>query len=489
MPSPVLPASPSKLGQLTVQQLWELLAPVTAHPHSPRGAFTNWGLTFACRPLCVFEPETEAQCALVLELARREGKKVRVAGVGHSPSDLACTSEYMLRTEKLDEVIEVSREKHYIIAQAGITLNALHDVLAQHGLAMKNLGSISDQTLGGVVTTATHGSGIDYPVISMDVRALVLLLADGSRVRCSRQENPDLFMASVCGLGSTGLILEVTLDVEPAFRLKEVQETHPFEDVVRDLDSVARAAEHVRLWWFPHAGVIRVSSSNRTHEPRRPIYTWLWHSLVGYHLLQFLFFLGRYLPNVNNFVGRLGAWLVSDRTVAVDDSHRIFNVDCKYPQYTTEWAIPYDHTQACLRELRAWLDEELAAPSGLRPHFPVEIRFSDADDIWLSPSNGQKTTWIGLIQYKPYGTNVPYRKLFARFEQFMLRHAGRPHWAKTHPLRPDDLRASYPRFDDFVALVARVDPHGVFRNPYVERHFFGKQGPQYDARVFKARAL
>ena len=72
----------------------------------------------------------------------------------------------------------------------------------------------------------------------------------------------------------------------------------------------------------------------------------------------------------------------------------------QYPQYTTEWAIPYDRTQACLHELRAWLDEELAAPSGLRPHFPVEIRFSDADDIWLSPSNGQKTCWIGLIQYK-----------------------------------------------------------------------------------------
>lgn len=351
MPSLIQPPSSNKLGELPLQQLWELLAPVTASPRSARASFTNWGLTYTCRPLCVFEPETEAQCELVLELARREGKKVRVAGVGHSPSDLACTSEYMLRTEKLDKVLEVSdrlrpaspsrrgpqpcppcaefmqsaqsvrhseisachrarsedcatgssprhspsqslfslnqphlsilpffrphraifppqvnREKHYVVAQAGITLNALHAALGQHGLAMKNIGSISDQTLGGVVTTATHGSGINYPVISMDVLALVLLLADGSRIRCSREENADLFLASVCGLGSTGLILEVTLDVSPAFRLKEVQESHPFGDVVRDLDVFAHAAEHVRLWWFPHAGVVRVSSSNRTHE-------------------------------------------------------------------------------------------------------------------------------------------------------------------------------------------------------------------------------
>ena len=108
MPSPVLPPSSSRLSQLTLQQLWELLAPVTVHPQSPRGSFTNWGLTYTCRPLCVFEPENEAQCEVVLELARREGKKVRVAGVGHSPSDLACTSEYMLRTGRLDKVVEVS---------------------------------------------------------------------------------------------------------------------------------------------------------------------------------------------------------------------------------------------------------------------------------------------------------------------------------------------------------------------------------------------
>lgn len=48
------------------------------------------------------------QCALILELARREGKTVRAVGVGHSPSDLACTNEYMLRTTKLDKVLEVS---------------------------------------------------------------------------------------------------------------------------------------------------------------------------------------------------------------------------------------------------------------------------------------------------------------------------------------------------------------------------------------------
>lgn len=142
--------------------------------------------------------------------------------------------------------------------------------------------------------------------------------------------------------------------------------------------------------------------------------------MIGFHLIQFLFFVGRYLPSINTWICRLSAWLDREKTVAVDDSWRVFNMDCKvrchhqfsarrhsenaygsqYPQFTTEWAIPYEQTETCLRELRDWLDEEHADPQGLRPHFPIEIRFSDVDDIWLSPSFGQRTTWIGIIQYK-----------------------------------------------------------------------------------------
>lgn len=157
-----------------------------------------------------------------------------------------------------------------------------------------------------------------------------------------------------------------------------------------------------------------------------------------------------------------------------------------------------------MKELRQWLNDEFMDPHGLRPHFPIEVRWSAADDIWLSPSSGQRTCWIGIIQYKcvacnlvhsdrvlnsanysrPYAMNAPYRKLFSRFEAILLRHQGRPHWAKSHDLRPEQLRQLYPKFDDFVALLRRVDPEGLFRNEYVQRHIFGKA---VDSRLFKIR--
>ncbi|KAI0077661.1 L-gulonolactone/D-arabinono-1,4-lactone oxidase [Panus rudis PR-1116 ss-1] len=477
---------PPSQPPLADHELYNRLRPITVPSSSPRSSFTNWGLSYTCKPLVVFEPESEEQCELILELARREGQKVRAAGVGHSPSDLACTSGYMVRTERLNRVLEVNPEKQYVTAQAGITLNALHAVLAEHNLAMINVGSISDQTLAGVVTTATHATGVNFRVISTHVLSLLLLLPDGTRVHCSRTERKDLFLASLCGLGSTGLILQIQLEVGPAFRLKETQESMPFDRVVDRLDELSNASEHVRMMWFPQADVIRVSSADRTFERRKPATSFLWHSILGFHLVQFLFFLGIYFPAINPWICRMSAWLDRAKTVTVDDSWRVFNLDCKYPQFTTEWAIPYKNTKACLRDLRRWLDEEHADPNGLRPHFPLEIRFSAADDIWLSPSYGQETTWIGIIQYKPYGLNVPYRKLFERFESIMSRYGGRPHWAKAHRLRPDGLRVLYPRFDEFVRVIQDVDPQGMFRNEYVERHLFGKEGPQYHERVYKA---
>lgn len=133
---------------------------------------------------------------------------------------------------------------------------------------MINLGSISEQTLAGMMTTATHGTGIHHRVLSSHVQAVRLLKADGTKVTCSRDHLPDLFYATLCGLGSTGIILEIRMEVRPAFRLREVQETYKFNDVIDKLDDVAASAEFVRLWWWPQADDVCVSSMDETYEVR-----------------------------------------------------------------------------------------------------------------------------------------------------------------------------------------------------------------------------
>ncbi len=51
----------------------------------------------------------------------------------------------------------------------------------------------------------------------------------------------------------------------------------------------------------------------------------------------------------------------------------------------------------------------------------------------------------------------------------MMTYGGRPHWGKMHNRDAESLRATYPRFDDFVAVRDRLDPQRVFGNAYLER--------------------
>lgn len=87
-------------------------------------------------------------------------------------------------------------------------------------------------------------------------------------------------------------------------------------------------------------------------------------------------------------------------SITINVSHVVFNMDCLFPQYTDEWGIPFEHSAAALRAMRDWLDEEERNADGVRIHFPVEIRFTDADDIWLSHCQGRRTCFIGVIQFR-----------------------------------------------------------------------------------------
>lgn len=94
-------------SDFSLDELYRLLRPVTVDRSSSDAVFQNWGRTFRCRPSSVFRPATEHQLELILELAHRERQTVRAVGIGHSPSDLACTSGFMIQMNRLDKIIEV----------------------------------------------------------------------------------------------------------------------------------------------------------------------------------------------------------------------------------------------------------------------------------------------------------------------------------------------------------------------------------------------
>jgi L-gulonolactone oxidase len=147
-------------------------------------------------------------------------------------------------------------------------LSALHPQLRQHGLAVSSLGSISDQTLAGCLSTATHGSGVTFGNLSSCVEFLdiVLPLPDAPVVRVSRTQDPDLFLSATCGLGVVGVIVGVSSRCEKVFNLEEECWSIGFEEFVERWQEIAESAEHVRCWWFPQVGQVKVSRLNRTQK-------------------------------------------------------------------------------------------------------------------------------------------------------------------------------------------------------------------------------
>lgn len=155
-------------------------------------------------------------------------------------------------------------------AEGGIKLSNFHVAVRKHGLAMSSLGSISDQSLAGSISTATHGAGVTYGNLSTFVRHLTLVLPDEkcTVVRVSETEDPELFKASLCGLGVTGIIVGVGIECEDDFKLEEECWSIKFEDFVERWQEIAESGEHVRCWWFPQVGEVKVSRMNRTQKVR-----------------------------------------------------------------------------------------------------------------------------------------------------------------------------------------------------------------------------
>nr|XP_054757565.1 L-gulonolactone oxidase-like [Lytechinus pictus] len=429
--------------------------------------FRNWAETFFCKPERYYEPQNISELTLLVHMARKEGKRVKVCGSRHSPSDIACTTGYMINMKHINKVISVDVDKCQIHVEAGVKLEKLNiDILPRHGLALSVLGAISEQTIAGAISTGTHGTGYNHGIMATNIVSLELLTGRGEVLQCSASENPDVFSAACCGLGALGIILTVTIQCEPAYRLHEIQTSTTLDDVLDNLDSYVEGSEHFRFLWYPHTDMVVISKLNRTE---RSISTtppsWFWNKLIGYHAMEFSLWLSEFYQPLVPWINWLYFLIFSSQPKErVDIGHRVFNFDCLFKQLVTEWNVPRNKTGEVLRELRDNIDKRR-----FYAHMPTEVRFTRSDDIMISPANGRETCFINIIHFRPYGRKTLNTKYWAVYEDILKRAGGRPHWAKEHPLRNKELSELYPRWTEFCDLRKKLDPHGMFLNAYLER--------------------
>jgi L-gulonolactone oxidase len=355
-------------------------------------------------------------------------------------------------------------------------LKDLNAYLEAEGFGLRNLGSISDQTLAGAISTGTHGTGIEYGILATDVTRIQLVNGKGEILEASEGDSdPSLFKAALCSLGSLGIITELTVRVEPLQHLDALEYPLTSKEVEGNLDKVIRGAEHSRFWWFPHSQKCMVWQANKTQPDRRNLTSKQlkskirarYEKAVGYYSFEAALWLSTFASPAIPYINRAYRRLLFDSIKHTEDvTHKVFNFDCLFKQYVTEWAIPIERTKEAMEGIRTMISRH-----NFKVHYPIEVRFVKGDDIWLSPSYGGDSCWIGIIMYRPYGKDVPYKPYFEAFESLMETLDGRPHWAKVHQWTSLQCRKSYPRFDDFCQIRKRMDPHDLFSNSYTERIF------------------
>lgn len=426
------------------------------------GEWRNWAGDEHCLPAAIEHPSSIEEISAAIGGAAARGQRVRVAGAGHSFSDIACSDGLLLSLSRMTRVLDVDRASGLVRVQGGIAIGDLGRRLAEHGLAQENLGDIDAQSIAGAVSTATHGTGAQLRNISAQVAELTLVLADGSTLVCSPAREPDTFLAARVGLGALGVIAEVTLRCVPAFTLHGVDRPMPLADTLERFEQLALDNDHFELFAFPHTSTALTRTNNRTEDAPRPrgrISAYCNDVLLTNHAFELFCRAGRRFPSripaLNRTVTRLAS-----RTERIDRSDRIF-VSPRLVRFTEmEYALPREHVPRAVRRVFEAIEREsFAVP------FPIEVRTAAPDDALLSTAAARATGFVAVHMYRGMAWAPYFRAVAAIMDEL----GGRPHWGKRHFHTAATLRPRYPDWDRFQAVRARLDPAGRFANAWTDR--------------------
>ncbi|MFL6072223.1 MAG: FAD-binding protein [Mycobacteriales bacterium] len=383
--------------------------------------------------------------------------RLRALGTGHAFNRLADTTGDLVSVAGLPPVMDIDTAGRTVTVAAGVRYGELAAHLDASGWALHNLGSLPHLSVAGACATGTHGSGVTLGNLSTAVAALELVTADGELVTLRRGVDAD-FAGAVVGLGSLGVVTRVTLDVEPAYQVRQyVYENLPRAELDAHWPDILASAYSVSLftdWTGP--GINQVWRKHRDGDgsgPAAPV--WRGATLA---------------PEDRHPIAALSAVHCTEQGGVPGPWHT------RLPHFRLEF------TPSAGRELqseyllaRADAPAALAALDGLRDRLaPVtqisEIRTIAADQLWLSPSHHRDSVAFHFTWVEDAAAVTP---VMAAVEERLAPFAPRPHWGKLFGIAPADLAPRYPRWADFAALLRRYDPAGKLRNPVIDRYFPG----------------
>ncbi|WP_084105156.1 D-arabinono-1,4-lactone oxidase [Demequina sp. NBRC 110056] len=376
---------------------------------------------------------------------------IRALGTRHSFNDLADTTGTLVTVTGIDPDPVLDEAARTVTVGAGTRYGILAGWLEGRGWALHNMGSLPHISVGGAVATGTHGSGVTNGCLSDAVAALAYVDASGG-LRTARRGDPG-FEGLVVGLGAYGIVVRLTLDIQPSYRVRQdVYRDLPWGVLLDDLPAVMGAGYSVSAFtMWAEDTVQQVWRKTRIGVGDAPEASWLG---ARFERAEEAGLVGVDPSNLTVKGGLEGPWL--ERL----PHFRLDSTPSNGDEIQTEYFVALADGADALRSVRALADD-------IAPHLLItELRTVAADELWLSGAYERDTLAIHFTwRNQPEAVAGLTPRIEAALEPF----GARPHWGKVHTMTADAVAAVTPRLADARAQFEALDPAGRFANAHLRR--------------------
>jgi decaprenylphospho-beta-D-ribofuranose 2-oxidase len=404
---------------------------------------------------------------------------VLARGAGRSYGDAAINPPGgTLLMERLNRLLAFDESSGLLRCEAGVTIQDLLKTFVQRGWFPAVTPGTSFVTIGGAIAGDVHGKNHHRDgSFASCVRSLRLLIASGETLNCSREQNADLFHATLGGMGLTGVVLEAELTLRRIETSYIVSQSLP----ARDIDEVVGLLDHHDPDWRytvawvngmadgrrlgegtvslgNHASIADLDATQRARplrtdaarRPRVPIDPPGWTINAGTIRLFNRLYAGRGAPK--RTAGYEPFFYPLDR---LRNWNRLYGRR-GFLQY--QCVVPLDSGAQTLRLiLEHCRARRLVTSLGV-------LKRMGPQSGWLSFPIPGYTLSLDI----PFG-GVPMLAALDELDAIVVQAGGRVNLGKDARLRPAEFRAMYPELRQWLAVKSAVDPGTRFASALSRR--------------------
>jgi len=415
-----------------------------------------------------------------------EGKTI-ARGLGRSYGDAALNTDHtVLLMHRMNRMLAFDDRTGILRTEAGTTLQEVLEVFMPRGWFLPVVPGTKFATLGGCFAADVHGKNHHFDgTFSRYVKEIELILADSSRRRCSPERNTELFWATAGGMGLTGIISEITLQLTPietAYVAVNYRTANNLDHMLELLENQSKDEKYSVAWIDclsygdafgrgivmngRHAVKSELPASVKTplQPPQRRMRNtpfFLPNKALNYWSVKA--FNACYF---NTYVKKTSPAIVDCDSYffpldCIDNWNRIYGRR-GFLQY--QFVIPTAHARQNLPIILQKL-----ADSRLPSFLAVLKRFGDQGKGMLSFPKEGMTLALDLPN-----TGEKVFSLLDELDNILLKCQGRVYLAKDARLKSSAFYAMYPRYNEWRQIKSLIDPHDTFSSDLSRRLHIGR---------------